>query len=304
MPKNKTKLHDEFFKVTFSEKQIAAGYIRQFVDKSLVSKLDLSKLKLENTSYTTKVLKKYFSDIVYTCPYMDTSVTISFLFEHKSSPVAYPHVQLLRYILEIWETNIKNKKPLQIILPLVFYHGQEHWEYRSIKHYFTDLDEDLLSYIPRFDYHLMDVSQWSDERIIELQEAFLVNTLLVFKHIWDESYLLNNIQKLFIKLDEYIDTYQGRNLFHSIVVYLFRHSNFSEQMVERMIDQMQEPLQGEAMSTYDRLIEKGVEKQLLLATKNMLEESIAPAKIAKLLGISESEVNQIIEKLKGKKLEK
>ncbi len=324
MGKNKKKLHDEFFKVTFSDRQIAAGYIRQFVDKELVGKLDLSKLKIENTSYTTKVLKKYFSDIVYTCPYQDTTITITFLFEHKSDLEPYPHVQLLRYIVEIWQTDIKEKRPLQIVLPLVFYHGEKNWEYRSIDDYFPVMDKALLRYIPRFDYHFLDISQWSDERIIALREAFLVNTLLVLKHVRDENYILHNVRTLFLGLDAYMDSYRGKNLFYSIVVYLFEHSNFDEQKIAYMIDQMESPLHEEAMSTYDRIVAKGREegleeglekglkkglekglkegdkKRIILATENMLKASIPPATIADFLGISEEEVNAIIEQLQEK----
>ena len=260
MPPSKQKAHDKFFRETFSQKQIAASYIRQFIDPKILDRLDLSKLKLENTSYTTPVLQQYFSDIVYSCPYGDQMITITFLFEHKSSLVKYPHVQLLRYNLEIWQGNIKNKEPLQIVLPLIFYHGRENWIYRSIPEYFGEVDEHLLRYIPRFDYHLLNIGNWTDDQIIALEEAFLVNALLVFKHIWDEDFILQNIQKLLIYLDQQIETIQGKNLLSSIVVYLFEHSNFDHQNFEDMIDQMDQSLRGEATSTYDQIINYGIEK--------------------------------------------
>ena len=226
MPINKHKTHDEFFKVTFSQKQIAKSYIRRFLDPAILKKLELSRLKLDTNSYVTPLLKQYFSDIVYTCPYGEQTLKITFLFEHKSSPVQYPHIQLLRYNLEIWESNIKNKEPLQVVLPLIFYHGKDNWIYKAIPEYFGKIGPELLQYIPKFKYHLLDVSQMPDEEIIQIQEAFLVNALLAFKHIWYEDYIFENIQKLLITLEDHIHSYQGKNFLNSIVVYLFRNSNF------------------------------------------------------------------------------
>ena len=260
MPKNKQGTHDEFFKVTFSQKRIAEGYIRHFIDPAILKKLDLPKLQLEPTSYITPALKKYFSDIVYTCPYKNQKLIITFLFEHKSRPVKYPHIQLLRYKLEIWENNIKNSEPLQIVLPLIFYHGQENWNYKSIPEYFGKVDQPLLEYLPDFKYHLLNISKWSDEQIIQLHEAFLVNTLLVFKHIWDEKYIIHNINKLLVQLEDHIGTYQGKNFLDSIIVYLFTNSNFDQQTAEFMIDQMEKSIQGEARTTYSRIVEYGIEK--------------------------------------------
>ncbi len=69
---------------------------------------------------------------------------------------------------------------------------------------------------------------------------------------------------------------------------------------------MESPLHEEAMSTYDRIVAKGREeglkegdkKRIILATENMLKASIPPATIAKYLGISEEEVDAIIQQLK------
>jgi hypothetical protein len=37
-------------------------------------------------------------------------IKVVILFEHKSFPVPYPHIQVLRYLLKIWETNIKQSE--------------------------------------------------------------------------------------------------------------------------------------------------------------------------------------------------
>ena len=310
MTKLPPKQHDEFFKITFSDAEIARGYIRQFVNPTIVKHLNLNKLKLVPTSYITNKLKKYFADIVYSCPYKDDQLTISFLFEHKSRPVPHPHVQLLRYILEIWEENIKQKECLRVVLPLLFYHGREKWTYRPLADYFQSIDKSLLRYIPCFDYHLLNISEWSDEAIIALEETFLINTLLVLKHVWDENYIVNHIQQLCINLDQHIHTPRGGNLFEVIFVYLFKFSNIEEQTIKHMFEQIQPKLKDTAMNTYDRIVQKGYHKgiskgisqgehkRLLLTLKNMHQQQVPVEKMSLYLGISIEAVKEGLTELK------
>ncbi len=218
MPKEQTttsqlnrKPHDQFFKATFSNKKIAEAYIRKFLDPELVHNLKMDQLTLQQTSYISKQLKPYFSDIVYTCPHKGSLINLTFLFEHKSRPVPFPHIQLLRYILEIWESNIREQIPLQVTIPMLFYHGREKWIYQPIANYFDDLAPALQQYIPTFRYEFLNISEWQDEQIIALKEAFLVNALLVFKHIWDETYIRANINQFFVSLEQHVDSLQGKN---------------------------------------------------------------------------------------------
>ena len=317
------KPHDQFFKSTFSHPQIAAGYIRQFVNQAVVQKLDLSQLKRAKTSYITPKLEEYFSDMVYTCPYQGKPITISLLFEHKAQPVRYPHVQLLRYILEAWENNIKRKKPPQVILPLIFYHGKSRWYYKPIKDYFPSVDDALLSFVPQFDYHLLDISKWEDDQILAIKEAFLSNMLLVFKHIWDENFILNQSQQFFVGLEAYFGTEIGENLFQSIVVYLFTKTNFSQEMVTKMVQEMEGYMQGKITNTYERIlaqgfekgieegiergmeagieegIERGANEKTLIATKNMLKKGFDAPAIAEILAVPIDQIIEMVDAIKN-----
>lgn len=311
MPK-KQKSHDEFFKVSFSEPRIALSYIRKFVDPAITRHLDLLQLKLEKTSYVTNQLQEYFADIVYSCSYKKSLIRISFLFEHKSSPVPFPHLQLLRYMLEIWETQQKKEEKLSMVLPLVFYHGKAKWHYRSLEEYFPQLDEPLLRYLPRFEYHLLDIGNWSDDQILALKETFLVNSLLVFKHIWDEKFIYRHITLFFTGLEDNIQHQLGRNLFQAIFVYLFKESNFDHEKTNHMVDRIKESFGEEVTNTYDRLVNEGLikgrkegfelgQKTALSKTiKKLSLKSFSPEQIAEMLDISKKEVISILRDLESK----
>lgn len=103
MPIPLHKPHDEFFKETFRQKDLAEEYFRHFLPAEIVNQLDFSRLELENTSYTDETLTEEFSDVVYRCPFgKDGAWTkITLLLEHKTWQVTFPHLQLLKYITNI-----------------------------------------------------------------------------------------------------------------------------------------------------------------------------------------------------------
>ncbi len=141
--------HDRFFKSAFSDKEVAAGFIREFLPEEITGELDLDSIELEGNTYINKNLKEHVSDLVYRCKFKKKTdetgakgepkqdeVWISFLLEHKSFPVYFVFKQLLEYILGIWKGLIKQKKPLVLVLPIVVYHGKEKWKRRKMEDYF------------------------------------------------------------------------------------------------------------------------------------------------------------------------
>ena len=188
MPKKPSKPHDEFFKATFGRLDIALEYLQQMLPEDIRQDLDLSALERINGSFVSPQLKEYFSDVVYQCTLKDRvrKMLLTFIFEHKSNVEQYPHLQLLRYILDTWDEQLKQNKTLTLVIPIVVYHGKRKWEKRDLATYFgKNLPESLLPYCPKFDYLLTSVQDLKDEQILELRKGLLINTFLMMKHIWE-----------------------------------------------------------------------------------------------------------------------
>ena len=190
--------HDGLFKATFTDRQIAADYIRNFLPPDLVKHLDLESLALQPGSYITPELDPFYSDIVYQCNYGKRKILITLLFEHKSSPPLFPHLQLLRYMIEVWEQSAKKRGRLRVVIPIIVYHGKRKWLIRPFRSYFGRLSKALLVFIPQFDYHLTDLRQWSDEALLRLEAGLLINTFLLFKHYGEEDYIRSSIRLLVV----------------------------------------------------------------------------------------------------------
>lgn len=277
MPKKPSKPHDEFFKATFSRVKVAREYLQKMLSPALLEVLDLKKLKRVNGSYVSPTLREFFTDVVYECPLKgsELKISISILFEHKSSPEKYPHFQLLRYMLDAWEEQIKQKAPLTPFVPTIIYHGEENWIKKDLPAYFLEqFPTDLLPYLPVFDYHFTHVTAMSDEEILSLGKSLLTNAFLMMKHIWEPEFVLQNPRLIFINLDEISSP---RAFIFAMLAYFLKNSEIAKEKIQHFIEILPKTLNETIMSTYDMLIEEGIEKGLkinqeLLAKERMRAE--------------------------------
>jgi hypothetical protein len=278
MPKKPSKPHDEFFKASFGRKDVALDYLQQLLPPAILAELDLSKLSKVNASYTSPGLREFFSDLVYECPLKNVenlSVTVSLLFEHKSNVPVYPHFQLLRYLVEAWEDQIKQKKGLTPIIPIVIYHGEKEWKMRKLSEYFdTKLPASLLPFVPDFTYLLTNVVDMPEQSIMALQRGLLINTLLMMKYIHDPSHIWQNLSTIFTNL-QHPNSVQDFTI--AMFAYLLKNSELAVEEFQKYIEILPKSLSQDAMTTYE-MIEKRVKSQYDQAlTEAARKEALAQA---------------------------
>ncbi|MBX2891285.1 MAG: Rpn family recombination-promoting nuclease/putative transposase [Saprospiraceae bacterium] len=108
-------------------------------------------------------------------------------------PTQPVHLQLLDYFLQIWEDDIKNKRPLSFIIPVVVYHGQRNWEQKSFWDYFPGVPEKWRAFVPSFDYILTDLSRIPQQLIQAKRDTeYLRNLFLALKFAHDKGLLKEN----------------------------------------------------------------------------------------------------------------
>ncbi|MBW7857574.1 MAG: Rpn family recombination-promoting nuclease/putative transposase [Leptonema sp. (in: Bacteria)] len=123
--------HDSFFKEMFSQPKVTRGFIENYLPQKIVTNLDLTDLKPVKDSFIDNELKNSQADLLFNTKLKNTNAYIYILFEHKSQSDKWVAFQLLRYLVRIWEKYLienKNSKKLPVILPILFYHGENHWE--------------------------------------------------------------------------------------------------------------------------------------------------------------------------------
>jgi len=235
-----TSAHDKYFKQLFSKKAEMKEFLANGLPE-IAKMLDLNTLQLDATSYIDKSLNIGFSDIVYNCRYIkNIDLKICLLFEHKSFVVNNPYLQLLGYMLKIWEQNIKQGQKLTPVIPILFYHGNEEWNYKSFENYFGKLDSNLKQYLPIFNYQQVNTINWSDEQINSMfQMVSLKIGVLVMKHIFDDpEYLINELTKLFSGLTQLLETESGKAFFETTIIYFLNATKLKPEQLKKKVSEI------------------------------------------------------------------
>ena len=91
-----TNPHDKFFREALSHKDMALGFIEEYVPIEVRKQLDLKSLEIVKDSYIDKELSEHFSDILYMINMAGKPSFLYLLFEHKSYSDQLVQFQLLR----------------------------------------------------------------------------------------------------------------------------------------------------------------------------------------------------------------
>ncbi len=198
--------------------------MQNYLSEHVVDHLDLTTVKLEKETFIDQQLREVRSDLLFKLRLKDgIKASIYVLFEHKSYPEPLISLDILRYMVRIWDQWLKQDKSLTLlplIIPLVLYHGQRKWKIsRDFSGLITDSDK-FGDFIPNFRYSLCDLSDYTDEEIRK-GEKILQGALLTLKYSRNQRIK----EKLPGILDLYIDIYEtsrGRVALYSLLHYLIR----------------------------------------------------------------------------------
>jgi predicted transposase/invertase (TIGR01784 family) len=296
--------HDKFFKEVFQDRENVIDFIRGVFPEQIKSRLDFDTLYPDSTSYVDEELNEIFSDIVYTCEYDGkTNIRISLLFEHKSYFDRYHKIQILKYMVRIWESARKNRSELSPVIPVIVYHGNEEWQIRPLGECFSNLDNYLKSFIPDFEYILSDFSRYTDEEIKNslFSRVSLETAILLMKNINDEESLRKNLHDYLAISSLYFREEKGLIFMRSLIHYLYSAGDLP---VSEVIDTMTAITSeggAAAMSTATKLMEKGREKGIeegieterVRTIKKMLMKGLSMEVIMEITELSAAEIEVI-----------
>ncbi|GAB6163570.1 Rpn family recombination-promoting nuclease/putative transposase [Desulfothermus naphthae] len=197
--------HDAFVKEVFSHKEQAEDFLKNYLPQDICRLIDFDSLSLVKDSFVDEELKEHFSDLLYEVQLSSRPGFIYLLFEHKSTPERFTGLQLLRYMVKIWDLYLKqNHEPiLPVIIPLVIYNGHRRWMIKTnFSYLFGEIEKELNKYIPEFNYLLYDLSTLSDEQI--KGRVILKATLMALKYLTtpEPGKHLKGIFSLFKELSE------------------------------------------------------------------------------------------------------
>ena len=291
--------HDKLFKEMQSIIENSRDLIESVFPKDILENLDLETLKNDNNSYIDQELKEYYSDLVFSCVYNNSvEIKISILFEHKSYKPKNEYLQLLQYILNIWNYAVKKKKALPVVIPMIYYHGKEKWDIKPIFSFFPGADDGLKHFIPSFEYILTDLAKESDKEIEKKFNSGINKVLaLLFKHMADEEYIKEHFKYIFSLLIEYFRD-EKRERVISFLLYIMNTTEIEKSFINKSLGEISPEGGDIAMTTAMKIRQEGKlegkQEGKLETAEKMLKNGADIDFVLKVTDLPRARVEQII----------
>ncbi|BAE83790.1 Rpn family recombination-promoting nuclease/putative transposase [Desulfitobacterium hafniense] len=325
--------HDKFFKETFGDVGMARSFLKNYLPQEILALVDLETILPQKDSYIDQELQESFSDLLFQVKIHKNEGYLYFLFEHKSYPSQGIALQLLKYMVRIWESKLKESKPdkLPLIIPMVVYHGQEKWnsslKLSGIIDNYEQLPNAVTQYIPEYEYILYDLSTYTDQEMVGNMLLLIILRTMRDIFIKDTEAFHNILHELLISFERVEDQEKGMQFFETLIRYIL--STRQDLELERIYEIAKEVSleRGEVMMTIaEKLIMEGMEKGLkkgreeglkkgreeglekgreeglekgreetkLEVARNLLGLGIEMDKVAKATGLSEEEIRKLM----------
>lgn len=291
-------VHDKFFKQNMGKLEIAKSFFINYLPGDLVKRMDLNNIEIRKDSFVENDMKEYFTDLLYKVDMDNREAYLYTLLEHKSTVEKSISLQLLRYMLNIWQKESKTED-LPVIVPIVFYHGSENWNIdKSFLSMFRDFDgKHSIEHIPDYRYIIINLKKIEFDKVKGIDALKAMMTLLKYDQGEISKFGIKKVYSLLSGSLELIETY---------TLYILSTTEIQADELSDVVKEIiSEEEEGLIMTTAERLknqgieegIEKGIEKGLreskLEIAKNLLGLGTEIEFVSKGTGLSIEEVKKI-----------
>jgi predicted transposase/invertase (TIGR01784 family) len=300
-----TNPHDKFFKSSFSRLDVVQSFIEEVFPPQYRHKINLNSLKLSNTSFIDSELSEHLADLVYQAEYAGEPAMITLLFEHKSYQEDFPEGQLLRYMSNIWREEQKQKKGKKrknstVVIPIIIHHGKSAWKKVSMRTQFGNPHQDLLKFLPEFDYLLFSLNDFSDSQIANFKNTFLSTAAMLLKHSRDEKEKFLKLEAFLIEKIKVLDLAHENDFITTIVYYLETVSNLTANEIIIIFTKVSKNVNNIAMTAYEEIKQETTLNILKgLVQNGVIQNGVSMDLIAKSFGLSIQKMEEMITKLKN-----
>jgi predicted transposase/invertase (TIGR01784 family) len=299
--------HDHSYKLLFSHPEMVRDLLRSFVLEDWVSQIDFSTLERMSDSYISDTLRERHDDLVWRVQFRDEWLYVYLLLEFQSTQDRFMAARIMEYIAMLYRDIIRRDRPsksgkLPPVLPIVLYNGDARWNAAcDISDLIEEVPGGLAKYRPRLRYLLIDEGAYPEDTLRPLKNV--VSSLFQL----ESSTSPENIRALVKDVFHWLKEPEQAQLRRAFTVYLARvYFNDRPELLEMFASAKREEEVDAMLATrleewkkgiYNRGIEegfeKGIEKERLTIAKQMLEEGINEAIIAKTCGLSSEQIEEL-----------
>jgi hypothetical protein len=232
-------INDKVFKATFQNKEAAVEYLERFVTR-LATMLDLDNMTLSDTNFVSEGLEEYFCDVVYETHIKlkrksKNLVRVILLFEHKKGIKSYfdLFLQLLGYIVAVWKQDRLEDRQPTIVIPLVINQSKKVLKAKTLHDLFKNVPNDLLKYIPQFQFHLLNIQPLENDVLLSLKDYGILRSLfLAYVAVEDKKRITNILIEMFKFISKRTNFEQ---YFRQLYTFMLQEGEFSPEEVDEML---------------------------------------------------------------------
>jgi len=293
--------HGKFLRQLLSRQEIASAFFKAIIPESNQQSIDITALEVSKDQFVDEDLDQQLSDMLFRVYRSDlTPAFVYLLFQHKGNPEPLISYLLMRYMERVWEQTISQGLigHLPLIIPVVLYNGSTKW---NVSQKFGNLFgnvSDLSLFLPDFQYILCDLSQQSDNHIIE--NPILSTGLRLLQYINDRN-LTDILPRILSPLKNNIeDDHISRHFLSHIIEYICAATTIDENKVQSIMEEIfVQTGQDICLSVNEKFFHNGVIHQARDAIIDALTvrfEDIPPAILETLCNIEEIDILKILHK--------
>ena len=332
---------DNIYKKVFGEPQIFTEFLNDFIPIDILKGLNPKDITDITPRHLPLFLESKDSDTVKQINLGDDAdpLYVISIVEHESRVNYTSAYKMLVYIVLVWDTYIKDNDKLRKeeldrygstkrksstdadfklppVLPVVFFDGATKWTSAMSLIERTYMGDIFEKYIPKFQYELVDLNEYSREDIIKYGNALSL-ILLIDKIRHADDFELSTtipedyLEKLAANIPEAL-----LPLISEYVRVFLKHIEAPEEEIERIADKIyqrrlnemfqmvdgysvkktRERLRIEVTEEVTKELTEKYEKKLIKMVKNLIEMGLSNSQIAKATDFTMSEKD--IERLK------
>ena len=297
-------INDKIFKSTFQQKESVVEYLKTFL-ATIAEMLDLDNLTLKDTNFISEELEEYFSDVIFETTLKDkkvkNNIRVILLFEHKKGIDSYfdLFLQLLFYIALIWKQDRNEKRSPTVVIPLVINQSKRRIKQKTLHQSLSGIPEELLKYIPQFEYHVLNVLPLDNEpireEILNLNSNNILRSLFLAYIAIDQKNKLENILIEIFKF--YKESPHQKDYFHQLFVFLMNEGYFSSSEIKGLLKEyLSEKEQKDMITTAQVWKQEGVQQGM---QQGMQQGQYSNSRIVTLRGIFRKQSPVLLSELTG-----
>lgn len=267
--------HDHFFKIAFSHTNVVTDFIQTFLPPEFSQRLNLNTLVRLGDSFVDEQLAQHYADLLYSVKFGDTPITVALLFEHKSYTEEYPHFQLIRYMLNLWQSQLANNESLTRVVPILIYHGQGRWKQQAMTDYFDAADPFLNSFVPDFQYLLINLRRAPDSQFSLLKDDYAKVTAGLLRTIRGRRQLTRMFEEMAATFDALVSSPDREQFVKTAFLYVHWSSKLTTAEMVAIFNRISPKSAQVVMSAAEILLQEGLEKGLEKGYQMGVEQGLA-----------------------------